>query len=175
MALPSSFLKANLLLLVITVGVASPATAQVEESSELYHTLAQKDSLIFDEGFNRCNYGALEEVIANDLEFYHDTGGIQDREAFFKATRENICSSPDRKPIRELVPGSLTVFPLRKKGELYGAIQKGEHRFYIKEPGKEMYLTSIAKFTHLWLLREGKWKLTRVLSYDHRSPEQKGD
>lgn len=155
----------------MAVVFSPPAKAQVEESSELYQTLAQKDRLVFDEGFNRCNYAVLEEVIADDLEFYHDTGGIQDREAFFKATRENICSNPDKKPIRELVHGSLVVFPLKKNGELYGAIQKGEHRFYIREPGKEMYLTSTAKFTHVWVLREGAWKITTVLSYDHQSAE----
>lgn len=106
--------------------------------------------------------------MADDLEFYHDTGGQQNREEFFDAYDHNICLGTTLKPIRKLIPGTLHVFTLKKNGELYGAIQKGEHEFYIKEPGKELYLTGIARFTHLWMLEEKGWVLTRVLSYDHR-------
>ena len=56
---------------------------------------------------------------------------------------------------------------LKQSGELYGAIQKGVHRFYIKEPDKDLYLTGSARFTHVWLLEESAWVLKTVLSYDH--------
>ncbi len=35
---------------------------------------------------------------------------------------------------------------------------------------KPEYLTSTAKFTLIWLLENGKWKLSRCLSYDHQKP-----
>lgn len=44
------------------------------------------------------------------------------------------------------------------KGKLYGAIQTGEHSFG----------STIAKFTNLWLLDDGKWMPTRIFSYDHK-------
>lgn len=144
--------------------------AQVNPESELYQALAQKDSLLFVEGFNKCHQEKFEGLLAEDLEFYHDTGGYQDRAAFFEAFNNNICSGKPAKPIRKLVPGTLEVYPLKNNGVLYGAIQKGDHEFYIREDGKEIYKTGMAKFTHLWLLNEeGDWMLKRVLSYDHKA------
>ena len=162
--------KAALSIFLITAYSIQPIQAQVAESTELFKALAGKDSLLFDEGFNRCNIQVTEDIVSKDLEFYHDTGGLQDRQEFFKAIKENICSSPDRKPIRKLVSGSLEVFPLKKNGHTYGAIQKGIHQFYIKEPGKDLYMTSSAKFTHVWILEESSRKLKTVLSYDHQVP-----
>lgn len=146
--------------------------SQVSRDSELFLKLKEMDSLLFDEGFNKCNLTALNDIVSDDLEFYHDQSGQSNsKEQFLKTIKENICASPDMKPIRKLEPKSLEVFPLYNNGELYGAIQKGEHNFYMKEPGKEMYFTSTAKFTHVWLLNDGHWVLKRVLSYDHKTPE----
>ena len=129
------------------------------------------DSIIFDAGFNQCNLEAMKNAVHDDFEFYHDQSGFNDSKAdFLKGFEQNICSNKDFKPIRKLVQGSLKVFPLKNNGILYGAIQNGDHEFYIKEAGKELYLTSIAKFTHVWELDGGQWKLKRVLSYDHREP-----
>lgn len=160
-----------LLVLLTTACLIQTAQAQVEESSELFITLAEKDSLLFEQGFNECILNTTEQLISEDLEFYHDVSGVQDKEDFFKAIRENICSGAPQKPIRKLVEGSLEVFPLRNEGEIYGAIQKGVHEFYMKEPGKELYQTGIANFTHLWVLEESSWKLKTVLSYDHQGPQ----
>lgn len=150
--------------------IVQKVRAQVDEDSQLYRELAAMDSLVFDEGFNRCNLQVLNDVISPDLEFYHDQGGFQDKRAFMHAMRENICSSPERKPIRKLVEGSLAVFPLYDNGELYGAIQQGEHEFYIDEPGKELYITNIARFTSLWMQPDASWQLVRAYSFDHRNP-----
>lgn len=128
------------------------------------------DSLLFVEGFNKCDTAILERIVSDDLDFYHDQGGIQDKPLFMEAIKQNICSSPDRKPIRKLVPGSIDVFPLYSNGQLYGAIQSGTHEFYIQEPGKDLYRTNIAKFTNLWLLDQDKWLLSEALSYDHQEP-----
>ncbi len=144
--------------------------AQVAQDSELFLKLQKMDKLLFEEGFNHCNKNAMETSLSKDLEFYHDEGGItKGKEAFIASFIANMCDE-SKKPIRKLVPGTLTVFPLRKNGVLYGAIQKGEHEFYIKEPKKELYKTSISKFTHLWIKEDAGWKMTRVLSYDHQAP-----
>lgn len=145
--------------------------SQVDSNSQLFLQLKALDSLLFERGFNECDMAAFEAHTSEDLEFYHDQGGVSTtRKEFLNDVKENICSSSARKPIRRLKEGSLEIFPLYDQGVLYGAIQKGEHDFFIREPGKELYQTSTAKFTHVWLLQGEIWMLKRVLSYDHKSP-----
>ena len=164
-------MKINSLLLFLLIGFYS-ATAQVEPDSELFQKLLKKDSLLFDRGFNECKIDEFEDFVSEDLEFYHDQGGLTtNKQDFLENVRNNICSSPDKKPIRELRLESLEVYPLFQNGKLYGAIQKGVHDFYIKEAGKEQYMTTSARFTHVWILENEEWILKRVLSYDHKSPE----
>ncbi|MCO6477618.1 MAG: nuclear transport factor 2 family protein [Phaeodactylibacter sp.] len=146
--------------------------AQAEEDSELFQTLRVKDSLLFNASFNTCDISRLQALVSEDMEFYHDQSGVTTSKADFIAGTENgLCKLP-YKARRELVPGSLRVFPMKDNGQLYGALQTGEHRFYAKYPDKEEVLTSTAKFTHLWLLEEGEWRLARVLSYDHAAPKE---
>ena len=144
-------------------------SAQVEVNSELYKTLKTNDSLLFDVGFNTCNLSAFENLLADDLEFYHDKGGItESKKAFVESFKNGICNSPNFKSRRELVAGSLEVYPLFDKGVLYGALQKGVHRFFESANGQAETQGSTAKFTHLWLKEESQWTIKRVLSYDHQ-------
>lgn len=145
--------------------------AQVDKTSELYLTLEKMDSLIFTACFNHCDSTLLPVLIHDDFEFYHDQSGVETSKAHFIITfKRNLCSNWDFKPLRKLIDGSLEVFPLYNNGVLYGSIQHGEHQFYIKEPDKAPYLTSTAKFTHLWILEGTQWQLKRGLSYDHQTP-----
>lgn len=142
--------------------------AQVERSSKLFKTLKANDSLIFDSSFNTCNLEVLKSLIHNDLEFYHDKAGvISGKDDFIENTKNGLCKS-SYKLRRELLEDTLAVFPLHNnKGALYGAIQKGTHRFYQNDKK-----TSIAYFTHLWMLEKDKWLLKRVLSYNHVTENQ---
>lgn len=161
-----SILKSVLFSLIIT----SCVKAQVTNNSSLFQDLKKLDSIFFERGFNLCDLNYLENTIASDLRFFHDQGGYQNRDTFFKNTKENICSDKNKKPIRKLEKGSLEVFPLYNNGKLYGAIQKGIHNFYIREKGKEDLWTGTARFTSVWILQNEKWKITEVLSYDHQEP-----
>ncbi|GEQ86220.1 hypothetical protein ULMS_17280 [Patiriisocius marinistellae] len=161
-----------ILLAFISILFSLKISAQISKDSELFIQLKKTDSLFFEETFNQCNFKLLETYIPSDFEFYHDINGTQNREQFFKTFKESICSNPKIKPIRKIVEESLEVFPLKNNGKVYGAIQKGVHLFYIKEPNKELYLTNIAKFTSLWNLENDAWKLSRVLSYDHKEPNK---
>lgn len=136
----------------------------------LFKLLEQKDNEFFEQGFNQCNFAYLENSVSDSLVFFHDQSGIQNKQLFMENTRKYICGNFDKKPIRKLVPGSLSVFPLYKDGKLYGAIQSGVHNFYIREKGKKDRLTSSAQFTSIWQLENKKWLLSNVLSYDHHSP-----
>ena len=162
----------SLLFTIVFILFFKNSNAQIPKDSDLFIQLKKADSLFFEEGFNRCNFETLETYIPNDFEFYHDENGVQNKEQFLTSFRESICSNTERKPIRKVVKESLEVFRLKNNGETYGAIQKGIHLFYIKEPNKELYLTNIAKFTSLWNLDNGNWKLSRVLSYDHKEPNK---
>ena len=163
-------MKNNILLSILGVFVFfGIGRAQVKTNSELYKTLKANDSLLFEEGFNKCNLKAFEGIIASDLEFYHDESGITNSKAeFIQTFRRNICRSMENKSKRALIIGTLEVFPLYNNGQLYGAVQKGEHRFFHPAEDGSSAPGSTAKFTHLWLKEESGWKIKRVLSYDHK-------
>lgn len=147
--------------------LATSVSAQVAESDPLFVRAMALDARLFNETFNDCKPGVLETLVDTRLEFYHDVGGMQDRDAFLAAVAKNICAPVDRKPIRKLVAGSSKVFPLKKDGKLYGLIHHGDHEFWIRERGKPEYRTGRARFTSVWVESGGEWKLRTVLSYDH--------
>jgi hypothetical protein len=141
-----------------------------EEKSQLFYLLKEKDSIMFELSFNQLNTSILEELATDNIEFYHDQGGATyTKEGFINGMKS--LGDLSYKARRELVKGSTEVFPMHKNGELYAAILKGEHNFYAKEPNdKPEYLTSTAKYTTLWILVDGNWKMSRIYSYDHQSP-----
>ena len=143
--------------------------AQAQEKSTLFLELKAQDSVLFERGFNRFDLNYLKEKVSDDLRFYHDQGGFQDKTKFLENTASNICGSGSKKPIRKVDTESLEVFPMNSAGKHYGVIQTGIHHFYLRENGKEDLWTSSAKFTHLWIRDLEGWKLKEVLSYDHQS------
>lgn len=162
--------KKIIALLFLTAAFAS--NAQVATDSELYKVLAKKDSILFNAAFNTCDIGTLEEIFTKDFEFYHDKGGATEgRDSFLDPMKVN-CANRGSKALqpskRILVPGSLEVYPLYKNGELYGAIQHGVHSFEFLNDKKEYQKGDVAKFTHVWIKEDGRWKVKRELSYDHQ-------
>lgn len=156
---------------VILLYCSQNCLAQLSLNSPLFQELKKQDSIFFEKGFNQCDFDYLEKTIAQDLRFYHDKGGPQDRATFFRNVRNNICSNADKKPIRKVDEKSLSVYPLYNDAVLYGAIQSGDHHFYIRESGKDDVWTSTARFTSVWILENSLWKLRDVLSYDHQDPD----
>ncbi|MCW3466417.1 class A beta-lactamase-related serine hydrolase [Chitinophaga nivalis] len=150
------------------------AFAQESTTSPIFIALQRGDSILFEEGFNKCNLAALEGLLVPDFEFYHDQNGAQNKAEFLKGFKESICSNTNQKPIRKLVQGSLVVYPLKNEGKIYGAIQMGIHDFYIAEPGKALRFTENARFIATWVLDGGSWKIKRELSYNHNKPKRYG-
>ncbi|MBP6558165.1 MAG: nuclear transport factor 2 family protein [Flavobacterium sp.] len=157
----------KLIFTLILLALTLITNAQEAKTSELFLTLKKVDSTFFERGFNQCDLDFIDKLIHKDLMFYHDKSGIQDRKTFFENTKKYLCSDPNKKPIRKVIAESLEVFPMYNNGVLYGAIQSGVHDFYIREPNKEDVITGTAKFTHLYLLLDGKWILREVFSFDH--------
>ena len=160
-------MKTTLTAILLLTG--SIAYSQDLSGKELFNKLQVMDSLLFEYAFKQCDTTSLRPMLAEDFEFYHDQSGITDGRDSFVNGVPNICSL-SYKPIRKLLPETLKVFPMYENGKLYGAIQTGIHEFYAKDGNLPVYLTSTAKFTHLWLLDNGNWVLKRVLSYDHVVP-----
>lgn len=158
----------QLIFAILLILITKNSIAQVPNNSDLFIELKKADSLIFNQGFNKCNYSALKKILHKDLEFFHDQNGTQNLEQFYKSFTNSICSNPNFKPIRKLVNETLKVFPLKNNGEIYGAIQTGEHIFYIKEPNKNLYATEQGKFIHTWVLVNGHWQVKRIVSYEHK-------
>lgn len=161
----------TIILLVLAVAFGKQGTAQTAPENELFAMLKAQDSILFDAAFNTCGIDTLNAIFTEDFEFYHDKGGITEgRDTFVGRIAEGCANrKPDTKQPakRILVPGSLEVYPLYSNGQLYGAIQHGVHTFEFLNAQGEYQKGDIAKFTHVWILKDGKWKVRRELSYDH--------
>ncbi|HEU0153441.1 MAG TPA: nuclear transport factor 2 family protein [Arenimonas sp.] len=156
--------SAALLLATVLASAATASGAEVAPEpgqDPLYATLAALDAAVFD-AFNRCSDSAQLEKHASyfdpDVEFYHDNGGVTwHRDEMLANTRAHVCGNFRR----ELVPGTLRVYPIKD----FGAIAQGSHRFC---PFATGICEGEADFTMVWRHRDGAWQLTRVLSYGHR-------
>ena len=139
---------------------AVPALDAIKSDAELTRAISALDTQLFD-AYNNCDLDKLGSMVADDLEFYHDKTGLAvGKQPFLVAIKNNICG----KVTRELVKGSLEVYPL--KG--YGAVEIGVHRFH--HPGTQDHdVLGEAKFIHLWQYKDGAWKVSRVISYDHET------
>jgi hypothetical protein len=85
----------------------------------------------------------------------------------FNEMRENLCGETSNRVRRELVKGSLEVHPINN----YGAVQTGEHRFYLTQKGQKEKLDGVGKFVVLWRKEGGEWRISRVISYGFGPPE----
>jgi hypothetical protein len=117
---------------------------------------------MFFNAFNTKQHDKLEAFLSDSLEFYHDLGGVTNYTQNMDAFKKSFES--ERKLRRELVRGSLEVYPIMG----YGAVETGIHRFYATEKGEQEKLSSQAKFVQVWQKKNGMWKITRIISYGHQ-------
>ena len=149
-------------LLLAPAQAAAQAHADASQPSSLRAVIAARDSVLFD-AFNRCDTTAMGEFFTEDLEFYHDWSGlIGPRETFLRGFADGCRKGEIGR--RELVPGSMEVHVMRN----VGALQLGTHRFFIRRPEGGETPGSIARFAMLWRENGGTWRVSRVLSFDHR-------
>lgn len=131
--------------------------------------VAAADRAFFEALFTTCDFAKLADSVTADFELYHDKWGLTttSREQFVNGVRESCArreQGTDFRARRELVAGSMEVYPL----EDYGAVQVGVHRFYALEEGQPDKLTETSRFTTVWKNEGGTWRMARALSYDHR-------
>jgi Domain of unknown function (DUF4440) len=138
------------------------AVAVEHTKDRLFDTVAALDQKLFD-AYNKCDLATLGNIVTDDLEFYHDKTGLAvGKQIFVDSIRNNICG----KTQRVLVPGTIEVYRLNH----YGAVELGRHRF--THPGHEEIGVGEAKFITVWQFKDGDWKVSRVISYDHEAARQ---
>lgn len=137
-----------------------PSLDAIQSQEELNKAIATLDGAVFD-SYNHCDLEKFGNFFTEDVEFYHDQGGVTlGRAALVDSVKKNICG----KVTRELVPGTLQIYHM--KG--YGAVEMGVHRFH--HPGHDdTEPVGEGKFIILWQYKDGAWKITRVISYDHHA------
>ncbi|MBZ5856034.1 nuclear transport factor 2 family protein [Flavihumibacter profundi] len=127
------------------------------DDPQLYETIVRLDSLFFN-AYNTCtvNLDKYAAFYAEDIEFYHDKGGLMtSKKELVEATKKNICG----KVTRELVKGSIEVYPIKD----YGAIEIGLHSFHNNtEPSGAP--SKVGRFMVIWHNDKGSWKIARVVS-----------
>jgi hypothetical protein len=154
--------RLSLLLLLLHL----PVFAQDQEALET--TIRHEDTAFWD-AYNHCDVEKMSQFFWPDIEFYHDKGGLTvGLGPFVEILKTGLCGKPNYRLRREAIPDTVKVYPLQKNGVTYGAVLSGEHYFYINDSGKPEYRDGVAKFFHVWLLKDGTWKMGRVVSYEHR-------
>jgi hypothetical protein len=137
-------------------------------SSSLEATILSLDTQFWD-AYNSCAVENFKQFLTDDLEFYHDKGGLtKTADKLISMVKTGLCADPNMKLRREAVNGTIHLYPLAN----YGAIITGDHLFYLTKNGNEEKLVESAKFTHVWQNENGKWRMSRVLSYDHQQASE---
>ena len=143
-------------------GASKPASTS-EGTGSLFDTIHDLDQQLF-AAFNALDADSIDGFFTDDVEFYHDQGGLtRTREALVKTFRKKF-DEKDSRLRRELIEGSLEVYPLAGDG----AIEIGRHRFFQTAGNQGEREVTVAKFVHLWQKKDGRWKVSRALSYDHK-------
>ena len=159
--------KLRIYMLLIIVTIANFACSNLKQDQaktyvpidkKLFDTIIYHDSVLFN-AFNSRDFDRFKLYFDDSLEIYQDNTGFRN----FKQSMEafNNLFSMDFVLNRELLQNSVEVYPIKN----YGAIQTGKHTFCHKENGRMDCGTY--KFVHIWRHKDGKWKIIRIITYDH--------
>ncbi len=121
---------------------------------EVYDMIVAMDKEYFD-AYNTCNMEKQASLYAENLEFFHDKGGLNtSKQEILNSIEKNICG----KVTRTLIEGSIEVYPIKD----YGAVEIGYHKFYNnQEPDAE---SKPSKFIMVWKKEQETWLITKVIS-----------
>jgi len=102
--------------LLLGVLLNAPAVAQsvppldkIQNQEELNKAIGALDAALFD-AYNKCDLAKFGSFIDENVEFYHDQGGVTlGRAALVESVKKNICGQVTR----ELLPNTLQVYPMK--------------------------------------------------------------
>jgi len=160
-------LRALLILTITALVISCTATKKTEDkpkaytpvSKELFDTIVQMDSAVFDAA-NKADIVKLKTFFTDDLEFYHDAGGLDGYAKTMENFQRVFTNFGYTRRVR--IEGSIEVYPIKD----YGAIQTGSHKFCRLENGVLINCGTF-KFLHIWKRTADGWKISRVVSYGH--------
>ncbi|WP_337045377.1 nuclear transport factor 2 family protein [Emticicia sp. 17c] len=145
-------------------------TTNAQSSSEisvaaLNKTLAIKDSLVYNDILNTCNFDELSSILAPNFQFLQNNGGpkytgIVDRDRFindFKSYCIKNNNPASFKKVRRVVAGTLQAYYTGDST----AIQMGVQNYYLTKVGQPDQLIDVSRFTNTWVLKNGEWKMTK--------------
>jgi ketosteroid isomerase-like protein len=162
----TSFKMMRLTILLLAIGnqLFGQSTAGSDQQI-LFRQIISVDSIFF-QALNTCDLKTYESFLTDDFEFYHDKGGLtKSRDAEMKSMTLFCGEQRQRQKLRrELIRESVEVNPIKD----FGAVQTGRHRFFLVIDDKTEKLIEEAKFTNVWQRQSSGWKLSRVISYDHK-------
>jgi len=120
----------------------------------LQKEIIKMDSIYFN-AYNNCNLQKQKEILSNDIEFFHDKGGLSNsKEEIINSIKKNICG----KVTRTLLDDSIEVYPIKD----YGAVQIGYHKFFNNEEPNQKSIP--VKFIIIWRKQNKSWKMTKIVS-----------
>ena len=126
----------------------------IPADQKLFDEIMAMDKEFFD-AYNSCDLDKQASIYSDDIEFYHDKGGLMTlKKDIIEGTERNICG----KVTRELINGSVEVYPINN----YGAVQIGFHKFHNNQEPEAESVPS--KFIIMWYNDNGHWKISKVVS-----------
>ncbi len=153
--------------LTAALAVAQTPAAAIPDEATLAPIIAERDAVLFATMFDRCDPAALADLVSDDLEFYHDRGGLTATRTAFIADYAKGCearkASNAWRSRRELVPGTMKIYAIPG----VGAVEEASHLFYERQGDGPETLVGRARFSMLWRLEDGHWRLARAFSIDH--------
>lgn len=136
-----------------------------QSQDKLYSQIRQADSLFFS-ALNNCDLEKYQSFLADDFESYHDKAGLTESRTKEMADIKIFCGEQRQRQHlrRELIKGTLKVYPVNN----FGAIETGEHVFYLQINDGTEKLVAQARYTLVWKMENEMWRISRNLSYDHQ-------
>jgi len=144
----------TLLMTYFAIGQINEIPTYKPSDIKLHNEIIKMDAKYF-KAYNTCDMKTQAEMYDEDLEFFHDKGGLStSKDEILKSLKKNICG----KVTRTLIRGSVEVYPIKD----YGAVQIGYHKFFNKEEPNAKSVPS--KFIVIWKNKNNSWKITKVIS-----------
>ena len=142
------------------------STADVPTGHKLVEVITELDAKI-SAAYSTCDLNAMASLLAPDVELYNDeTGRIVGRDSVIDTLRKNLCGglrSAVVKYRRELVAGSLEVFPIAR----FGALEFSKSEIWADQSDGTSKPVVIVRALTVWELRAGVWMAARQFAYSH--------